>query len=65
LVDARNGRGERFGEKRLLDLVCARRAETPDAILQAVYSGADGYSSPPIDDRTLLVLRLNDVNSEQ
>ena len=65
LVDARNGRGERFGEKRLLDLVCARRAETPDAILQAVYSGADGYSSPPIDDRTLLVLRLNNVNREQ
>ncbi|HZE75835.1 MAG TPA: GAF domain-containing SpoIIE family protein phosphatase [Gemmatimonadales bacterium] len=59
LMDARNSRGERFGERRLLDLVTAHRAETPEAILEAVYAEADCFSSPPIDDRTLLVLRLN------
>jgi sigma-B regulation protein RsbU (phosphoserine phosphatase) len=59
LVDARNAAGERFGEGRLMDIVLAHRTETPDAILQAVYAEADGFASPPIDDRTLLVLRLN------
>lgn len=59
LVDARNPRGERFGERRILDIVLAHRAETPDAIIEAVYAEADGFASPPIDDRTLLVLRLN------
>jgi len=59
LVDARNSKGERFGERRLLDLVSAHRAEAPEAILQAVYAEADAFTSPPVDDRTLLVLRLN------
>jgi sigma-B regulation protein RsbU (phosphoserine phosphatase) len=59
LVDARNPSGERFGERRILDIVLAHRAETPDAIIEAVYAEADGFASPPIDDRTLLVLRLN------
>jgi sigma-B regulation protein RsbU (phosphoserine phosphatase) len=58
LVDARNTSGERFGERRLLDIVSAHRTESPDAILQAVYAEAEGFSSPPIDDRTLLVLRM-------
>ncbi len=59
LVDARNTSGERFGERRILDIVLAHRAETPDAIIEAVYAEADGFASPPIDDRTLLVVRLN------
>jgi len=64
LVDARNAAGERFGEGRLMDIVLAHRTEAPEAILQAVYSEADGFASPPIDDRTLLVLRLNSARSE-
>jgi sigma-B regulation protein RsbU (phosphoserine phosphatase) len=59
LVDARNASGERFGEGRILDIVLAHRTESPEAILEAVYAEADGFASPPIDDRTLLVLRLN------
>lgn len=59
LVDARNASGERFGERRILDIVLAHRTESPKAILAAVYAEADGFASPPIDDRTLLVLRLN------
>jgi len=62
LIDARNAKGERFGERRLLQLICAHRTEAPDAILEAVYAEADGFTSPPIDDRTLLVLRLNSGN---
>ena len=65
LVDARNSKGERFGERRLLELLAAHRSETPDAILQAVYAEADAFTSPPVDDRTLLVLRLNRVNGKQ
>jgi sigma-B regulation protein RsbU (phosphoserine phosphatase) len=63
LIDARNARGERFGERRLLELICAHRSEPPDAILEAVYAEADGFTSPPIDDRTLLVLRLNKASA--
>jgi sigma-B regulation protein RsbU (phosphoserine phosphatase) len=59
LVDARNASGERFGEGRILAIVLAHRTESPEAILEAVYAEADGFASPPIDDRTLLVLRLN------
>jgi sigma-B regulation protein RsbU (phosphoserine phosphatase) len=69
LVDARNAKGERFGERRLLDLLCSHRTETPESILQAVFAEADNFASPPIDDRSLLVLRLKDgansVNSEE
>jgi phosphoserine phosphatase RsbU/P len=59
LVDARNSAGERFGERRLLDLVLAHRTESPEAILEVVYAESDGFTSPPIDDRTLVILRMN------
>jgi sigma-B regulation protein RsbU (phosphoserine phosphatase) len=62
LVDARNTSGERFGEQRILDIVLAHRAETPDAIIEAVYAEADGFASPPIDDRTLLVAKLDSAD---
>ncbi|HEX5386066.1 MAG TPA: SpoIIE family protein phosphatase [Gemmatimonadales bacterium] len=58
LVDARNEEGERFGERRLLDLVSARRAEPVERILDAVYAEADAFCAKPADDRTLLLLRL-------
>jgi sigma-B regulation protein RsbU (phosphoserine phosphatase) len=58
LVDARNEAGEPFGEQRLLDAVCARRTETPEAIVRAVLAEAEEFGSKPIDDRTLLILRI-------
>ena len=58
LVDARNDEGEPFGEARLLAEVCARRNEPPEAIVQAVLAAAEAFGGHPIDDRTLLVLRI-------
>jgi len=58
LVDARNEEGEPFGEERLLAQVCARRGEPVDAIVKAVLEEADAFGSQPVDDRTLLVLRI-------
>ena len=58
LVEARNDAGEAFGEQRLLATVCARRAESPETIVEAVLSEAEAFGSRPTDDRTLLVLRI-------
>jgi serine phosphatase RsbU (regulator of sigma subunit) len=58
LVDARNEAGEPFGEQRLLDTVCARRTDTPEAIVAAVLEEATTFGARPVDDRTLLVLRI-------
>jgi phosphoserine phosphatase RsbU/P len=59
LVDARNAAGERFGEQRLLQGICARRGESPDAIVSAVLAEADAFATAaPTDDRTLLILRM-------
>jgi sigma-B regulation protein RsbU (phosphoserine phosphatase) len=58
LVDARNAAGEPFGEQRLLDGICARRGESPDAIVSAVLADADAFATAPADDRTLLILRM-------
>jgi sigma-B regulation protein RsbU (phosphoserine phosphatase) len=58
LVDARNDLGEPFGERRLLDEVCAQRRESPEAIVKAVLARADEFGARPTDDRTLLVLRI-------
>jgi sigma-B regulation protein RsbU (phosphoserine phosphatase) len=58
LVDARNPAGERFGEARLLALLCEHRAEPEDAILDAAFAAVDGFAPEASDDRTLLVMRL-------
>jgi sigma-B regulation protein RsbU (phosphoserine phosphatase) len=58
LVDARNEAGEAYGEARLLATVCGLRTETPEAIVQAVLADADAFGSRPIDDRTILVMRI-------
>jgi len=58
LVDAANQAGERFGERRLLDQVCARRTEPVEAIVDAVLAQAEAFGARPSDDRTLLVLRI-------
>ncbi|MFL5403501.1 MAG: PP2C family protein-serine/threonine phosphatase [Gemmatimonadales bacterium] len=58
LVDARNDAGEPFGEQRLLDEVCARRGASAETIVNAVLARADEFGARPVDDRTLLVLRI-------
>ncbi len=58
LVEARNEAGEPFGDQRLLATVCARRTESLEAIVAAVIEDAEAFGSKPIDDRTLLILRI-------
>ena len=59
LVDLPDAAGERFGETRLLAEIVARRAEPPEAIVEAVLAEAARFSAAPADDdRTLLILRL-------
>jgi sigma-B regulation protein RsbU (phosphoserine phosphatase) len=58
LVDARNEAGESFGDQRLLAEVCAHRDEPAEAIVQAVLAAAEAFGGNPVDDRTLLVLRI-------
>jgi sigma-B regulation protein RsbU (phosphoserine phosphatase) len=58
LVDARNEAGEPFGSQRLLAEVCAHRTEPVEEIVRAVLAQAEEFGSRPLDDRTLLVLRI-------
>jgi phosphoserine phosphatase RsbU/P len=58
LVDARNAEGEPFGEQRLLACVCERRTESPEVIVSAVLAEAEAFGAQPVDDRTLLVMRI-------
>jgi serine phosphatase RsbU (regulator of sigma subunit) len=58
LVSARIAKGEPFGEQRLLDEVLRHRTESPEVIVEAVLAEAKAFGSQPIDDRTLLVLRI-------
>jgi sigma-B regulation protein RsbU (phosphoserine phosphatase) len=58
LVDAKNDAGEPYGEQRLLEEVSGHRGEPPEAVVKAVLQNAEAFGSHPIDDRTLLVLRI-------
>jgi len=58
LVDARNAAGEPFGDQRLLSTVCARRTESTETIVRAVLEQAEAFGSKPLDDRTILILRI-------
>jgi sigma-B regulation protein RsbU (phosphoserine phosphatase) len=58
VVDGRNAAGERFGERRLLDVICARRTESEEAILTAAFAALEAFGAASADDRTLLVMRL-------
>jgi sigma-B regulation protein RsbU (phosphoserine phosphatase) len=59
VVDARNRRGERLGEERVLQAVLAGRDETPAAILARVMKLVDGHiqGEPRRDDITVVLLR--------
>jgi sigma-B regulation protein RsbU (phosphoserine phosphatase) len=57
LVDSRNGPGG-FTEDSLLQAICDRRDQPPEAIVEAVFGQAKLASPSTIDDRTLLILRI-------
>jgi sigma-B regulation protein RsbU (phosphoserine phosphatase) len=58
IVDGRNAAGERFGERRLLDVICAHRSEPEETILAAAFAELEAFGAASADDRTLLVMRL-------
>jgi phosphoserine phosphatase RsbU/P len=58
LVDATNDAGERYGEARLLSALSCRRNLEPECIVAEVLAEADAFAPSPVDDRTLVVLRL-------
>jgi sigma-B regulation protein RsbU (phosphoserine phosphatase) len=58
LVDCRNAEGEPFGEQRLLAEICARRFDSPEQIVRETLDVVDAWCRLPVDDRTLLVLRI-------
>ena len=60
LVDTRGGEVG-FTEEQLLEELSRRRAEPPDQIVRAVFELADQSTTHPLDDRTLLVLKLDRV----
>lgn len=57
LVDAANAQGERFGEARLLHLLTRLRDRPVREIVAAAFEAQESWAGPPVDDRTLLVLR--------
>jgi phosphoserine phosphatase RsbU/P len=52
------GRGEREGERILLDIVRSRAADPVDAVLNAVFDVPDVPSDVPADDRTAVLARI-------
>ncbi len=57
LVDSRDGAGA-FSEETLLQEIVARRNDPPAAIVEAIFREAALVSTRPVDDRTLLILRI-------
>jgi len=58
LVDAASPTGERFGEWRVLDAIEARRKLPPETIVEQVLEEVDRFAPTPVDDRTLLIVRI-------
>ena len=57
--DARNRKGERFGETRVLELVKKHRADAPSAIVERVFKTVDRFAGGAHyrDDLTVIVLK--------
>jgi sigma-B regulation protein RsbU (phosphoserine phosphatase) len=57
--DARDDRGRVLGEARVLDVVKARRAESPQRVVDGVFALVEGHMGrvTPEDDQALVVLR--------
>jgi sigma-B regulation protein RsbU (phosphoserine phosphatase) len=58
LADAVDPANERFGDRRILDAIQARRREHPEAIVAQVMAEVDAFAPVPNDDRTLLVVKV-------
>ncbi len=57
VVDAADAEGQRFGERRVLDIVVAKRQSPPEQIVDAVFAAVTDFATGRADDRTVLVLR--------
>lgn len=55
------GSGGAFTEERLLQEIVGRRAARPEQIVSAIFAQADASEIKPMDDRTLLVMRVGKV----
>ncbi len=57
--DARDARGQGLGEKRVLDVMRARRREVPSRIVDGVFALVEGHMGRmrPHDDQAVVVLR--------
>ncbi len=57
--DARDARGKALGEKRVLDVLTARRRELPSRIVDGVFALVEGHMgrNRPHDDQAVVVLR--------
>ncbi len=63
ILEAPGENGSLFGAERLLELVRARRAECPRAIVDALYRAArdEGRGHPQSDDMTAIVIKVGDA----
>ena len=59
VAEAQGGRGERFGEERVLGHVARLRERPALEILESVHADLAGFTggAPPIDDRTVVILK--------
>lgn len=55
------GSGGSFTEEKLLAELAARRGLPPEAIVDAIFAEADASETRPMDDQTMLVLRVGKV----
>ncbi len=63
VTDARNRKGDDFGEQRLLSVCCANARETPEMMLERIFEAVDDFAAgePQQDDITLAVLKVSQV----
>lgn len=57
ITDAQDASGQRFGERRGLDLAIENRTGSSQAVVDAVLAAATGFDFGRRDDQTILVLR--------
>lgn len=59
VCDARNLDGELLGEPRVLDVIAARRHETPERIVDGIFALLEGHMGgvAPSDDQAVVVVR--------
>ena len=65
VVEAMNQRDEEYGEQRLLHVLNAGAASTPDEMLRRVISDVDAFvgATPQHDDITCLLVKMGDVQN--